>query len=98
MSWQIDVDVELQKVKDVNNTLKHSKEIPDKENIIKIKTMNGETEIEPIFCEAINKQIGWQTIISDKNIKEGIVPAYFSLQAIDLDGNEIIDLSYIETC
>jgi len=47
---------------------------------IKVKTMNGDATLIPMFCEITGKQIGWRTELI------GHDPVYISLEAISWDG------------
>ena len=47
-----------------------------------IETANGFVGIKSIYCELTGKQIGWQTIVTDEQLKHGTTPAYFSFDVI----------------
>lgn len=58
---------------------------------MKITTANGETEIEPVYCEWTSKRIGWRTVFCNSELD--ITPAFLSHKVVSKKGKVKMDLS-----
>jgi len=66
---------------------------------VTIKTANGPTALDPVFCEVTNEQIGWKTkVYAMEGIPfEDITPAYISFKVVSITGQQLVDVSNIDT-
>lgn len=62
-----------------------------------VKTENGISQLEPVFCEVTGELLCWKTWQPDESYIKGITPAFLSLDVVNEDGKQLIPTEDIRT-